>query len=352
MKTALQLIFQNYEGRRDDTDHVRDEVRLAELAEPLGFDAVWAVEHHFTDYAACPDNAQFLSYVAARTEKIKLGTAAFILPWNQPLRVAEKIVLLDHLSGGRAMLGMGRGLSRIEFDGFGYDMNESRARFDEASRMILDATDKGYIEGDGPYFPQPKTDIRPRPLRGFRDRMFAIGMSPDSVEQAARLGAQLTVFTQQSWETFAENSLDRYRTVFRQTHGNEPPPPVTADLLYCCEDAAEASAACAKHMAEYFLTVVQHYEIFTDKFKGLKGYESYASGSELLNAVGLEAACQAYVSLQSGGTPDQIAETLERRREIIGDFDHAVIAKYGSLRLEDAERSMRLYADKVLPRFR
>ena len=93
-----------------------------------------------------------------------------IVPWNDPLRVAERIVMLDHLSSGRAVLGLGRGLARVEYESFGIEMGESRARFDEAARMILAAVETGFIEGDGPYYPQLRTEIRPRPLRSFRDR--------------------------------------------------------------------------------------------------------------------------------------------------------------------------------------
>src|SRR5262249_54593065 len=87
MNVDLQLIFQNYGGALPDDVHVAHERRIAELAEPLGFDKVFVVEHHFFDYAACPDNAQFLSWLAGRTERIGLATGAFILPWNDPLRV-------------------------------------------------------------------------------------------------------------------------------------------------------------------------------------------------------------------------------------------------------------------------
>ena len=75
---------------------------------------VWAVEHHFFDYSFCPDNTQWLSYIAGRTERVDVGTAAVIMPWNEPLRVAEKVALLDQVAGGRVRFGMGRGLSRRE----------------------------------------------------------------------------------------------------------------------------------------------------------------------------------------------------------------------------------------------
>ena len=93
-----------------------------------------------------------------------------IVPWNDPLRVAEKAVLLDHLSGGRAVLGLGRGLSRTEYAHFGIDMGESRDRFDEASKMVIDGLERGFVEGDGPYYPQVRTEIRPRPIRSLRCR--------------------------------------------------------------------------------------------------------------------------------------------------------------------------------------
>lgn len=77
-----------------------------------------AVEHHFYDYSFCPDNTEWLAYIAGRTSRVDVGTAAVIMPWNEPLRVAEKVALLDHLSNGRLRFGMGRGLSRREYSHF------------------------------------------------------------------------------------------------------------------------------------------------------------------------------------------------------------------------------------------
>ena len=112
MKVGLQQVFQNHGRQVPDGQLIAEEIELGLLAEQAGFDELWPVEHHFTDYASCPDNTQFLSYMAARTTRIKLATGAVILPWNQPIRVAEKLSLLDHLAEGRAVFGMGRGLAR------------------------------------------------------------------------------------------------------------------------------------------------------------------------------------------------------------------------------------------------
>jgi alkanesulfonate monooxygenase SsuD/methylene tetrahydromethanopterin reductase-like flavin-dependent oxidoreductase (luciferase family) len=175
VNVGILLIFQNYLGRTSDAEMVRDQIHLAELAEPLGFDSLWPPEHHFTDYSACPDNVQFLSYMAAKTSRIQLGTGAVIVPWNDPLRVVEKIAFLDHLSNGRAILGLGRGLSRVEYEHFQIEMNSARDRFDEASRMIIEGLEKGFVEGDGPYYKQVRTEVRPRPLRGVRDPLKSGG---------------------------------------------------------------------------------------------------------------------------------------------------------------------------------
>ena len=352
MESGLLLLFQNYQGKGRDEDMVRTQLRIAELAEPLGFDKLWPVEHHFTDYAACPDNIQLLSWLAGRTRELKLATGAVIVPWNQPIRVAEKIAFLDHLSGGRAVLGLGRGLARTEYRGFGIDMSESRERFDEAARMIIDALETGFIEGDGPFYPQARTEIRPRPLRSFRDRIYCVGMSPDSVEQAAKLGARLMIFSQQLWESFAQGPLAKYRRVWRETHATEPPGVLCGDLMFCHPDPARAEELAMEYMPNYFLSICDHYELMSEHFKKAKGYEFYASSSDLFRQVGLETAARTYCSVQSWGTPEMILRRLEERRKLIGEFELNMIAHYGGMPEDEAVQSVELFAKEVLPELR
>ena len=330
---------------------VAEEVRLGELADELGFDALWPVEHHFEDYAFCPDNTMFLAHMAARTKRIGLGTGAVILPWNDPLRVAEKISLLDHLSGGRLLFGMGRGLARREYAGFGIPMDESRDRFDEAARMVIDALETGFIEGDGPHYPQPRTPIRPRPERSFRDRTFCVAMSPDSVLAAADLGARMVVFSQRPWPDQAA-AYETYKARFVEQHATEPLPLVACDFVYCDTDAGRAEEMAHRHIAGYLTSVMQHYELASDHFKEAKGYESYGSAVDLMKAIGLEKMCEMYLGVQAWGTPSQIVERVEARRELVGDFDLTCCFRYAGLPVEDAERSMRTFAAEVLPALR
>src|SRR5690348_16500659 len=119
MDVGIQMIFSTYGWPgMSDREAWQEEIRLARLADELGFDVIWSVEHHFFDYSFCPDNLQLLSYLAPLCTHADLGTAAIILPWNDPLRVAEKIAILDLLSNGRVRLGLGRGLARREFAAF------------------------------------------------------------------------------------------------------------------------------------------------------------------------------------------------------------------------------------------
>ena len=349
MRVGALLIFQNYRDQQSDTQLYEEELRLVDQIEPLGFDSLWCVEHHFNNYSMGPDNTQFLSWVAARTQRIQLGTGAVILPWwHSPLRVVEKLVLLDHLSRGRVLFGMGRGLARREYEAFGIEMGEARDRFDEAAAMILRGLESGFVEGGGRYYPQPRTEVRPRPYASFRDRTYMVAMSPDSVPVCAELGAQMMTFAQRPWEEMAGH-MERYRELYRKHHDREAPPPVCVDFVACDEDPARAEAIARKYMSAYYLTVIQHYEMMSDHFKNTKGYEAYGDATEMLRGVGLEGAGAGFVEINTWGTPEQILEKLERRRELIGDFELVVQCKYGGMPLVTAEKNMHLFGAKVLP---
>ncbi|MEY2454304.1 MAG: hypothetical protein QOD92_3878 [Acidimicrobiaceae bacterium] len=350
MRGGVLMVFQSwgYDSSVTDGEVVGDEVRLGVLADELGFHSLWSVEHHFNDYSFCPDNTVVLAHLAARTKRILLGTGAVILPWNDPLRVAEKIALLDHLADGRVLFGMGRGLARREYAGFGIDMDESRDRFDESARMILDALATGFIEGDGPHFPQPRIPLRPAPARSFDDRIYCVAMSPDSLLAAADLGARMVAFSQRPWDDQAA-SINTYKERFVANHGREPGPPVICDFVYCDRDAARAEDMAQKHIAGYLASVMEHYELESDHFKNAKGYESYGNAVEMMKGIGLEKLCAMYLDVNVWGTPEQIVERLHARREVIGDHDVTCAFRFAGLPYEDAEASMRLFAQDVLP---
>jgi alkanesulfonate monooxygenase SsuD/methylene tetrahydromethanopterin reductase-like flavin-dependent oxidoreductase (luciferase family) len=125
---------------QDAQTHYRRIIAQVEYAETIGIDYVWLVEHHFVRHGGlCSAPYAFLAYLAARTTRIRLGTGATILPLNDPIRVAEQAATLDHLSQGRFDLGIGRGFLQDEFEAFGIDMQDSRARLEEGVALIKHA---------------------------------------------------------------------------------------------------------------------------------------------------------------------------------------------------------------------
>ena len=180
MHVGMAAVFQNPGKKRSDHEVYQNELRLADLAEPLGFQSIWGVEHHFTDYTMCPDVLQFLTYMAGRTQGAQLGSMVVVLPWHDPMRVAEEVSMLDNISNGRVILGLGRGAGKVEFDGFRLPMEESRARFVESAEMLLRGLEQGFCEYQGTYVRQPRADIRPAPFHSFRGRTYAAAVSPES----------------------------------------------------------------------------------------------------------------------------------------------------------------------------
>ena len=135
MQVGMCLPFMNHAGV-DDQELMKGELALGDLAEPLGFDSLWGFEHHFTSYMLSPNPLQILTYFAGRTRRIQLGTMVVVLPWYHPVRVAEQVLLLDHFSHGRTLLGVGRGIGRIEYERLGVDQAESKALSIELIRCL------------------------------------------------------------------------------------------------------------------------------------------------------------------------------------------------------------------------
>src|SRR5437870_13051968 len=163
MKVGIALNMLSEPGRTD-VAVVSDHLGMGDLADPLGFDSLFALEHHFTGYAMSPAPLQLLAYFAGRTKRITFGTAVIVLPWHDPIRVAEEIALLDILSGGRCLFGFGRGAASVEYAGFRIPMEEARPRFAEAAQIVVKALTHEVFVWEGEYFKIPRTSIRPRPI--------------------------------------------------------------------------------------------------------------------------------------------------------------------------------------------
>src|SRR5437588_1278929 len=349
MDVGLMMIFASYGWENMSDDQVwEEELRLARQAPGLGFDALWSAEHHFFDYSFCPDNLQLMTYLAAVCPDVDLGTAAVILPWHDPLRVAEQASVLDLLSQGRLRLGFGRGLARREFAAFRGTMDESRGRFDEAAPIIANALRTGWIEADGLYYKQPRVELRPRPKYSFDGRIYAVASSDDSVESAAKIGAHIVMFADRPWEMRAPG-IERGRELHRKYHGTEPPSVLLTEFCVCGTNLAETEEEARKYQGKFVESNFYHYEFLGEHFKSVKGYDAYQQKAEIARKGGLDGAVAGFMQAASWGTPDKILRGLEARRNIIGDFELNVAFRFGGTPYEVAERSLKLFAKEVLP---
>jgi len=353
MEVGLQFIFQNtHDGGMSDSEMFRRETGIAILAEEVGMDFIQAPEHHFDPgYAMMPDNMQWLAYLGAKTNRMKIGTGAIILPWwSNPTRVAEKIAMLDILLEGRFMLGFGRGLAKKEYEAFGVDMGEARERFDTAAEVILDILESGIAEYDTKFFKQSRVEIHPRPETKWREVGFqSVAMTPDSGIAAANLGAAMMSFVQLPWEQHHE-AVEAWRDRFREVHPDkEPGAPVFSDFTFCHEDPDFAEEIARRYLSQYYLSVIKHYDFDGSHWGDTQGYQAYQAGADAIKEAGLEAAAEGFVQSQLWGTPEQIIEGWKQRVEMTGELRPAMAVSYAGMPFDLVENSLRLIGEKVVP---
>ncbi|MGH7325515.1 MAG: LLM class flavin-dependent oxidoreductase [Candidatus Rokuibacteriota bacterium] len=347
----MATVFQNPHKTLRDHDVYRHELRLTDLAEPLGFESVWGVEHHFTDYTMCPDVLQFLTWVAGRTTRAQVGSMVVVLPWHDPLRVAEQLSMLDAMSGGRLILGLGRGAGRVEFDGFRLSMDESRPRFVESAEMLLRGLESGYCEYDGAFVKQPRAAIRPAPFKSFRGRTYAAAVSPESSRIMADLGVGILIIPQKPWSEVAKE-LDAYRTIYREVNRTEAPPPISAGWTFCDPDPARAEAEARRWIGGYYQTVLDHYQFAGDHLAKTKGYEYYGKMSEKIAQYGTDKVIDYFMNLQVWGTPEQCYEKILDIHARTGNSHFVGVFSYAGMPYEEAERNLRLFAHEVMPQLK
>lgn len=350
MHVGMAAIFQNPNNDKGVSDYAiyQQDMRLSLMAEDLGYESVWGVEHHFTDYTMTPDVTQFLAYVGGHSKRVKLGTMVVVLPWNDPLRVAEKISMLDCMSDGRVLFGIGRGLARVEFEGFRVNMGESRERFVESAEMILQGLEQGYCEYDGKHIKQPKARIRPEPFRSFRNRTYAAAISPESSQIMARLGIGILVIPQKAWEEHAKELRD-YNDLFLSVHGIPAPRPYIAGWVACDKDAGRAEEMARKYICGYWDSVVKHYEMASDHFAKTKGYEYYERLTTTIANEGSHFMSDFFMNLQVWGTPEQCYEKIKdihRRTDCCG---FTGVFSYAGMSGETAAANLKLFSREVMP---
>src|SRR3984957_3389759 len=159
------LQFFSWPGRRGDLSTVFERaLQRIEIMDRTGYDAVWLAEHHFSSFSVCPSVHLMGTMAAARTKRLRIGTAVSLAPFYNPLRLAEEGALLDVLSGGRVNWGAGRGFERSEFAAFGIPGDESAARFHETADIVMQAWTNQRLTFQGKFFHYDGVEVLPKPF--------------------------------------------------------------------------------------------------------------------------------------------------------------------------------------------
>ncbi len=350
MKVGMALNMLCKEGH-SDASVVAEHFAMGDLVEPLGFDSLFALEHHFTGYAMSPSPTQLLAYFAGRTKRIALGTSVIVLPWHDPVRVAEQIALLDIMCGGRCLFGFGRGAASVEYAGFRVPMEEARARFVESAQIVVEALSRESFQWDGQFFKIPRTSIRPRPISHPERRFYASSVSPESAEVIAKMGFGMFMIMQNEWSKAAADIYSFHKLA--ESVGHAARPPVILTNVCCAESREEAQERAVRWLGAKWDSIDAHYNFSDGHLADVKGYEAYGkvgkTYAKMKDESFREKATNFYVSIQIVGTPDDCTQKIEELQRLTG-LGHLVTEfSFGGMPHTEAEMNMRLFADRVMP---
>ena len=336
-------------------DHrvVEEEIALGLLSDSLGFDSLWTVEHHATPYNMCTNTLQWLTFFAGATRNVDFGTMVVVLPWHNPVRVAEDITMVHNLIGEnrRLTIGVGRGAGRREFKALGVPMDESRERFLESVDIIRGLLSNDVFSYDGTHYQVPSMSIRPQPRNGQElvDGMHCAWGSAQTIPIAAEAGLKPLVIPQKPWEEYVKD-LDQFETL-RAAKGHEAADPVVALTVYCAENEEQARETADVHFHEYMDAAVRSYELHSRHFATTKGYEAYAQAADaVLDRESMAKTMgDMWVANHVWGTPEMCLEKIRRVKDMLHPSEIVLLPRVGSMPYSVCEESVRLFAREVLP---
>lgn len=328
-----------------------EEVGLAKLADEIGFDSVWTIEHHFTPYTMVTNPLQLLTYIAGVTKRVHLGSMVVVLPWHNPVRVAEDVAMLDALLGPdrEIICGVGRGLGRREYSGLGVDMNAARGRFDEGLVILRELLATGHCTYKGTHFQVENARLRPQPERDLSGRLYCAGGTAETVQVIAKHDVRPLIIPTTTLGTALATAQQYVK--LRAEAGHPPSDTKLALWTFCAETEAEARAGAEKYMVQYSDAALRHYEMLGSHFSDLRGYESYGAMSAVLRN-DPSVFRRGFFNEHPWGTPKQVIARATELAQTFGTSELMFIFKYGGMPLAMAEKSMRLFAREVLPELR
>lgn len=340
------FLFPESQTPDGDFDVIEESLREAELSEELGYDVVWLAEHHFDGGCAYVDPTTFAAAIAARTKKIKIGFAVAQMALHHPIRFAEQIALVDNISKGRMIVGVGRGTAYnfYEFRGFGIDPDEAHDMLLEVEDILVKAWTTENYKHDGRYWQLELPVLRPQVYQKPHPPMIRACSGLESTLEMARDGRPFMMNVQSDDVTVER--MEQYRATMSEAgHSDETVARNVADSwvwrnIFVAETDAEAEAV----GIPYFKGMRAYLQTNRNRMNTTAELEAQSSG-----AVGA-----ARNSLEHGiivGSPETVCERLET---VNGTGVGGVIIHFrlGAMPYDVAANSLKLFAEKVAPNFR
>lgn len=335
-------------------DVVRHEIEQMMWTEELGFDSIWLTEHHFIEYGLSVSPALLAAAAAMRTRRVRIGLAAAILPFHDPVRLAEELAMVDILSGGRLDVGVGRGNRPVEFEGYRVPQIENRERFEEGLEIMLRAWTKERFAFEGRHYQIPEIRVIPKPLQQPHPPIYVVCVSPDTIEATALRGWPMLNSILRGPIDPLVQQRDTYVKACRKAGRSEAE---IASLLgrwgvsrhiYVAPTDARAQAE-ARDAEMWYQEALRRFLIPDDIDRVHPLLQpGFRAAAERLAHITWE---QLVAETLAVGSPDTVADKIAQMRDL-GVGEVLCWMNFGGLPQAQVRRSMELFAREVLPHFR
>lgn len=352
MKIGMLHLFENPVGK---TEHeiIKEQMELMYEAESLGFDSVWPAEHHFSEYGYCASPQVSLAAVAAKTKRIRLGTGVVVLPFHNPIRVAEDFAFLDLMSDGRVDLGLGRGYQPMEYKGFGLGdkQAESREMFEEGVNLIRQCWTQERVTFKGKYYHAEDLMVRPKPLQLPHPPIYMANLSPASFRITGRLG--LNVLTSGAFGLSADQArqgIADYRAGRAEVGLDPMGGKIILMLKTYTGDTMDGARKDYEGPSLWYHRTIAKYVAPPAGQAAIASYEAYAAARDRAAEISFDRLVNS--PLMVVGDVDHCVEKLTKVIREYGFDEMLCWTRIGGLENRKVLRSMELMSGEVMPRVR
>jgi len=340
MKLGLFSLMPHRDRQQSIDSVFKQTVDQVLLAEDIGFDIAWFAEHHFSNYSLCPSPIGMATYMAGRTRRIRLATGVIVVPLYHPLRFIEDLCLLDIMSDGRAVIGLGSGYQQYEFHKFGVDLNAGRNIFLETLDVFEQFLEHGRVQYDGKYISIPETAFSLR-FKQNRPDIYVAGLSNDPETQTRIVkGGYVPIFTA-GWKQLPEliTLHDKVAEGYKAAGGVAPQVPFAAQqYVYVTRDRSEALKA--TEAARYIRRVAGAMRANSARLDGV-----FLQETPMPDEPSLEDLMGRLII----GDPETVAERLDAQFTALNPTHWSLFMALPGIEPSRTLRSMELFGSDVMP---